>query len=231
MPSALSAAPRRAVVYVLTLLLLVVVVPAHAQGGDAGVRQALQQAVSRPAPSEVDAAAVATLEFRRDPAVSARVQQETIRALGRTPDQVADLDKVIGSGQMMREFDTILRRYGYDPGNLGDVLAAHLLISWEVVNDRDSRGSPDGQRAVRRQLIGPLAAVPDVAAMSDAAKQAQAERTAYLTMVSALSYQSLKREGDRQALAALAAGVQRSLQDNGVDLRRVTLDDGGLVAR
>ena len=202
-----------------------------AADGDAAVQRALQQAVSRAAPSDVDVADVRALSFRRDPAVSARVQQETIRAFGRNPQQVADLEKVIGSGEMLREFDKILRRYGYDPTNLGDVLAAHLLISWEVVNDRDSRQSPAGQRAVRRQLIGPLAAVPEVAAMSDAAKQAQAERTAYLTMVSALSYQTLKREGNRDALQALSASVRQGLQGNGVDLQRVSLEDGGLVAR
>jgi len=204
---------------------------AHAADGDAAVRRALQQAIARPAPAQVDARAVDTLAFRRDPAVSARVQQETIRAFGRNPQQVADLEKVIGSGEMLREFDRILRRYGYDPTNLGDVLAAHLLISWEVVNDRDSRQSPAGQRAVRRQLIGPLAAVPEVAAMSDAAKQAQAERTAYLTMVSALTYQTLKRNGDRQALTALSANVRQGLQGNGVDLQRVSLGDAGLVTR
>ena len=215
----------------LALVCLTWTLSAFAQDGDAGVRQALQRAVSRPAPAQVDAAAVEALSFRRDPAVSARVQQDTIRAFGRTPGQVADLETVIGSGRMMREFDAILRRYGYDPHNLGDVLAAHLLISWEVANDGDSRASPEGQRAVRRQLIGPLAAVPELAAMSDAAKQAQAERTAYLTMVSAVSYQSLKRQGDRQALAALAAGMQRSLQETGVDLQRLTLGEDGLVER
>lgn len=204
---------------------------ASAADGDAGVQRALQQAISRPAPAQVDAQAVETLSFRRDAAVSARVQQETIRAFGRNPQQVADLEKVIGSGEMLREFDKILRRYGYDPTNLGDVLAAHLLISWEVVNDRDSRQSPDGQRAVRRQLIGPLAAVPDVAAMSDADKQAQAERTAYLTMVSALTYQSMKQQGNRQALTALSASVRQGLQGNGVDLQRVSLGEGGLVTR
>jgi|GEM_PF-1017183 len=202
-----------------------------ANGGEVGVRRALQEAVARPAPAQVDARAVDTLAFRRDPAVTARVQQETIRAFGRNPQQVANLEKVIGSGDMMREFDRILRRYGYDPANLGDVLAAHLLISWEVANDRDSRQSPAGQRAVRRQLIGPLAAVPEVAAMSDAAKQAQAERTAYLTMVSALTYQSMKRDGNRDGLRTLAAGVRQGLQGNGVDLQRLTLGDGGLVAR
>lgn len=204
---------------------------ASAAGGDAGVQRALQQAIARPAPAQVDAQAVETLSFRRDAAVSTRVQQETIRAFGRNPQQVADLEQVIGSGEMLREFDKILRRYGYDPTNLGDVLAAHLLISWEVVNDRDSRQSPEGQRAVRRQLIGPLAAVPDVAAMSDADKQAQAERTAYLTMVSALTYQTLKRDGNRQALTALSASVRQGLQGSGVDLQRVSLEDGGLVTR
>lgn len=203
----------------------------HAADGDAAVQRALQQAVSRPAPAQVDAQAVQTLSFRRDPAISARVQQETIQAFGRNTQQVADLEKVIGSGELLRQFDGILRRYGYDPTNLGDVLAAHLLISWEVANDRDSARVPDGQRAVRRQLIGPLAAVPQIAGMSDAAKQAQAERTAYLTMVSALSYQTMKRQGNREALTALASGVRKGLQGNGIDLQRIELTDDGLVAR
>ena len=213
------------------LVLLATSTLALASDGDAAVHRALQQALSRPAPAEVDARAVEALSFRRDPAVSARVQRETIQAFGRDPQQLADLETVIGSGEMLREFDKILRRYGYDPTNLGDVLAAHLLISWEVVNDRDSRRSPQGQRAVRRQIIGPLAAVPEVVRMPDAAKQAQAERTAYLTMVSALSYQSMKRAGNRQALSTLAQGVRGGLQRNGVDLQQVELGDGGLTLR
>lgn len=215
----------------LLLGCLVLMGTALAGDGDAGVRRALQQAVSGPAPEALADDVVAALGFRRDAAVTARVQQETIRAFGRTPDQRAGLEQAIGSGAMMREFDAILRRYDYDPDNLGDVLAAHLLISWEVVNDVDSRRNPAGQRAVRRQLMGPLAAVPEVAGMDDAAKQAQAERTAYLTMVSALSYQTMKRDSDRRGLAALAAGVRSSLQTNGIDLQRVHLEDGGLVAR
>ncbi|WP_052772926.1 DUF6683 family protein [Luteimonas sp. FCS-9] len=218
----------RAAILMYALLFMTVV---NASDGDAAVQRALQQAVSQPAPAQVDARAVEALSFRRDPAVSERVQQETIQAFGRNPQQVADLEKVIGSGEMLRQFDVILRRYGYDPTNLGDVLAAHLLISWEVVNDRDSARSPEGQRAVRRQLIGPLAAVPQVVGMSDAAKQAQAERTAYLTMVSALSYQTMKKQGNREALAALSAGVRKGLQGNGIDLQRVELEVGGLIAR
>ncbi|MEN4901935.1 DUF6683 family protein [Luteimonas sp. TWI1437] len=216
---------------VFVLLCIGTIACAHAADGDAAVQRALQQAVSRPAPAQVDAQAVQTLSFRRDPAISARVQQETIQAFGRNTQQVADLEKVIGSGELLRQFDGILRRYGYDPTNLGDVLAAHLLISWEVANDRDSARVPDGQRAVRRQLIGPLAAVPQIAGMSDAAKQAQAERTAYLTMVSALSYQTMKRQGNREALATLASGVRKGLQGNGIDLQRIELTDDGLVAR
>ncbi|WP_101926149.1 MULTISPECIES: DUF6683 family protein [Luteimonas] len=221
----------RAAAWMWMVWALLVAAPVLAQDGDAAVQRALQQAVARPAPAQVAEDAVATLAFTRDPKVSADVQRQTIQAFGRNASQLAELETLIGSGDMLREFDTILRRYGYDPTNLGDVLAAHLLISWEVVNDQDSRRSPVGQRAVRRQIIGPLAAVPQVAAMSDAAKQAQAERTAYLTMVSALSYQSLKREGDRAALAALSANVRRGLQANGLDLRAVSLGDDGLTTR
>lgn len=221
----------RAAAGLLMAMMLLAGAAVHAADGDAAVQRALQQAVSRPAPAQVDAQAVQTLSFRRDPAISARVQQETIQAFGRNTQQVADLEKVIGSGELLRQFDGILRRYGYDPTNLGDVLAAHLLISWEVANDRDSARVPDGQRAVRRQLIGPLAAVPQIAGMSDAAKQAQAERTAYLTMVSALSYQTMKRQGNREALATLASGVRKGLQGNGIDLQRIELTDDGLVAR
>lgn len=204
---------------------------ASAQNGEAGVQRALQQALSQPAPDRVDAAAVETLSFERDAQVTARVQREAIEAFGRNAEQLAGLEELIGSGKMLHEFDSLLKRYGYDPSNLGDVLAAHLLISWEVANDRDSKSSPQGQRAVRRQLIGPLAAVPQVAAMSDADKQAQAERTAYLTMVHAFSYQTLKRQGNRDALRELASGTRQGLQANGIDLLQLELGDGGLVKR
>jgi len=215
----------------LGILLIAACGGVSASDGDAAVQRALQQALARAAPAAVSSDAVSTLAFRRDAAVSAEVRQASIRALGRNADQIAELERLIGSGQMLQEFDKILRRYGYDPTNLGDVLAAHLLISWEVVNDEDSRRSAAGQRAVRRQIIGPLAAVPQIAAMSDAAKQAQAERTAYLTMISALSYQASKRAGDRQALIALSASVRQGLRGNGVDLQGVSLGDGGLVTR
>lgn len=126
---------------------------AHAADGYVAVRRASQQAqaVSCLAPPQVDARPARTLSFRSDPATSTRVERETTQVFGRNTQQVADLGKVIGSGELLRQFGGILRCYGYDPTNLGDVLAMHLLISCEVANDRSSVLVPDGQRAVRRQ--------------------------------------------------------------------------------
>ena len=80
--------------------------------------------------------------------------------------------------------------------------------------------------------VGPiLAAVPAIAGMSDAQKQAQAERTAYLTMVAGSAYQELKGGGQPARLADLQRNVRASLLRSGIDLERLALTEDGLVAR
>lgn len=192
----------------------------------------LRRAFSHGAPTaEPPAAAIRTLSFVPDPAVTAREQDRIVAYLDKQPGGAGRMEKAIRSGKLLGEFDRLLSRYHHSPDNLGDVLAAYLIMSWEIVNDRDSTQVPAGQRAVRRQLIAPLAALPRYAAMSDAQKQAQAERTAYMTMIAATAYQSLKRGGDRAQLAWLQRSVRDSLMASGIDLRRLQLTDGGLVAR
>lgn len=209
----------------------------HQQGGAAqpashALQATLRRALSHPAPAaEPPKAAIRTLSFVPDPAITAREQERTIAFLRKRPGDAAAMEKAIRSGRLLGEFDRLLRRYDHSPDNLGDVLAAYLILSWEIVNDRDSTKVPAGQRAVRRQLIGPLAALPKYASMSDADKQAQAERTAYMTMIAVGAYQQLKRSGDRAQLAALQRSVRDSVLASGIDLRRLELTDGGLVAR
>lgn len=192
----------------------------------------LQQALSWPAPAaEPPPAAIRTLSFVPDPAVTAREQERIIAHLASQPEGGAGFTEAIRSGKLLGEFDRLLRRYDHSPNNLGDVLAAHLLMSWEIVNDRDSRQVPAGQRAVRRQLMAPLAALPKYARMSDSEKQAQAERTGYLTMISVSAYQSLKRSGNTAQLESLQRNLREKFLASGIDLRRLELTDGGLILR
>ena len=231
----------------LILLAACIGFPCHAQPDGAGrapsadaggkartaptVPAALALALSAPAPATVDAAAVSRLAFVPDAGISRQEQDAIMRELAGQPDGGRALEPAIRSGRMMKQFDQLLRGYGYASDNLGDVLAAYLVIAWEIANDRDSTRQPAGQRAVRRQLAQPLASVPDVAKMSDARKQAQAERTAYMTMIWAAAYQGLKDGGDPAQLAALKASVRAKFRGTGVDLQRLELGPGGLVQR
>lgn len=210
------------------------IVQADARSGIAAQREleaALRSALSRPAPSSVASSAVAALDFRRDPAVTAREQERAIAHLRRSGGRSEALEARIRSGAMLDEFDALLRRYGYSPTNLGDVLAAYLVLSWEVANGRDATAQPDGLRAVRRQLAGPLAGVDAVAGLDGAAKQAQAERSAYLALLATMLARELEGGNDRARLEALRDSVRRSVLGSGIDLRTLELGPGGLVAR
>lgn len=202
-----------------------------AKASERALQSAIESALSRPAPAQVPADAVRTLDFERDAAVSARESQAFAAHLATQPDGGEPVVQAVRSGRLMDEFDRLLQRYGYSPRNLGDVLGAYLVICWEIVSESDSNDEPAGQRAVRRQLAGPLASVPAIARMSDAQKQGQAERTAYLTMVAASAYQELKRGGDPVRLADLQRNVRASLLQSGIDLERLVLTEDGLVAR
>lgn len=205
--------------------------PPSAAASERALQASLKAALSQPAPARAPAHAVETLAFERDAAVTAREREAFVAHLARQPGGAGPLEPAIRSGKLMREFDRLLQRYDYSPRNLGDVLAAYLVICWEIVSESDSNDEPAGQRAVRRQLAGPLAAVPAIARMSDAEKQGQAERTAYLTMVAASAYQELKRGGDPARLADLQRNVRASMLRSGIDLERLALTEDGLVAR
>lgn len=205
--------------------------PASGAAAQRELEAALRAALSRPAPADVAPSAAAALEFSRDPAVTAREQERAIAHLVRSGGRQEILEARIRSGGLLDEFDALMRRYGYSPTNLGDVLAAYLVLSWEVANGRDATAQPKGLRAVRRQLAGPLAGVEAVARLDDAAKQAQAERSAYLALMATMLARELDTAKDRERLQALRDSVRRSVLGSGIDLRTLELGPGGLVAR
>lgn len=193
----------------------------------ATVDAALRKALTAPAPAQADASA---LDFRRSAAVTATERDRMASQAASQPNGAA-LEDVVRSGKLLSEFDGLLRRFGYSPQNLNDVLAAWLVLAWEIVNDGDAAAQADGAKAVRRQLAGPLSAVPALRDMDDAAKQTQAERTAYMAMVAVASHQALKRGGDPAKLEALRRDVRQDLLKSGVDLQRYTLTRDGLRPR
>lgn len=192
----------------------------------------LQSAFAKPAIlAEPSAAAIATLAFRPDPSITRRE--------GERAAEFSDLDESrspatvrgLRSGKLLKEFNSLLTRHDYDPDNLGDVLAAYTLLMWEIVADRDSSDVPAGQGAVRRQLVGPLAALPQMAQLSNEAKQRRAERTAYQSMLAIYAFRGAKKRGDRRRVQHIQSTVSRSFKKSaGIDLATLELTSGGLVA-
>lgn len=199
---------------------------------DDALARALVRAFAHGAPATVAAADVAALEFVRSADVTRREQDAALRHFRRAGARPSgDVERRIRSGAMLRDFDRLLAANGHSPTNLGDVLAAYMVLSWEVVNDRDATRMPQGMRAVRRQLIGALAGVPSIAAMDAAARQAQAERTAYLALAAVAAHRALKSSGDTTQLASLRASVRQSMLRSGIDLEALELTQDGFRPR
>ncbi|SDY85551.1 hypothetical protein SAMN04487939_10736 [Lysobacter sp. yr284] len=170
------------------------------------------------------AAPDSALRFRRDPALSARVQGEqagvALKGLSMTP------------AQMRERFDALLLRYGYARDDLGDVAAAYLAMAWEVANDRNAKDVPGGEAGLRKQLRRALLASPGLRTLSDAQKQELAERLAYAAMRHGVTYEVYRQTGARNDLVSLGERVRREVERQGLDLRRYELVGGqGLSAR
>lgn len=196
---------------------------AGARGGNAW-GESLASLAAR-APAGAASAPASALRFRRDPALSARLQRGqaglNLRGLSMTPAQMQD------------RFDALLTRYGYSRDDLGDVAATYLVMAWEVVNDRNAKDVAGGERALREQLRRALLARPALRAMDDAAKQALAERLMYSAMRNGVSYQVYRQTDQRAQLAALSERMRGEVMraGAGLDLRRFELSANGLVRR
>ncbi len=62
------------------------------------------------------------------------------------------------------DYDAIFRSFLSDtalrPDDAGDVLTAFVVLQWMVANDTKAEPSPAALRAVRRQMVAPMADKP-----------------------------------------------------------------------
>lgn len=169
--------------------------------------------------------------FATDPGVSARVRDQVLAATLPSSPNPAGLRQAVQSGAPWAEFDRLLVQHGYDPRDLSDVVAAFYLIAWEVSTGGDATAQPAGIAAVRGQARDMLAAMPNVARMTDADRQATAETLAFHAMAMVARHQDLRLSGPA-ALAAYRNEVAQSVaQQQGIDLRRFALTPAGFQPR
>jgi hypothetical protein len=171
-----------------------------------------------------------TLHFSRSRNVSRSVRGEIVELMARKqPHARSQLEAELERADPVAEFNRMIDRYGYDPGNFAHVMSAFLIIQWEVAT---------GQTAVPAQMEGAVAQIesallqgPLMVNMSDADKQAVAESMAYQASLAAAIQNDLVRKRDTRKLAALRRGVAVGTRELGWDFDRVELTARGFVPR
>lgn len=186
-------------------------------------------ASSHPADTPLAEGDLAVLRYRSSAAVSQAVLDRVAHQFG--GDRAADYRQALVHDGVLEKFDALLRDYGFANRNLADAFTAYLVLSWEVVNDRDADAYRGGIAALRTHMRAALARNPRIAALADAQKQELAETFGYLAMIAAGTRNQLERNGDRAALLRLQDGVNSSARKMGVDLRAVAMTPQGFVAR
>lgn len=185
-----------------------------------------------PAPAPADPAA---LVFAPSAEVTRRVNAHLAEMLapalasGVTRD---DLRRVLDGGQVQAVFRRILADHGFSDRNLGDVIAAYLILLWQVVNDAPDIHEPQGAQAIRAALGREMAASAWIGRMTDADKQTLAEIAGTGAMLIAAQYSDAHQAGDSDAIRRLGEDARRmAMETTGFDLLAFDLTDAGFVAR
>jgi hypothetical protein len=186
-------------------------------------------AVARAATATPRAAAGPGLRVAYRDEVSQALREEILRES--TGDPAADelLRPVIASGRMMGEYGKLMQHLGLSQHDLADVMTAYLLVSLEAVQGQTP--TPAQRAAVRRDVAARLVATPALQRMPARDRQVLAERYAYSTLSTGLTFQVLKRANRGPELAQFRQRVSRNVaRATGIDPARVALGESGLTA-
>jgi hypothetical protein len=140
-----------------------------------------------------------------------------------SPDNIV---RELSSGVLQGEFVTMVQAYDLDPNNLGDVVAAHHLVMWQIVN-----GTKDPSRAevaaVSRQMRAALASNPEIGLMDNYVKRREAEIMVLMTMLAAAIYEPPHRAGNQVAVREAQNVIHEYMLAQGLDLKTVALGSAG----
>lgn len=167
-----------------------------------------------------------TFLFKPSIEITAAVERETVEAIARKlPNTSADvLHPEFQQARMKTQFDALLRKYGYSPHNLADVMVAYAVLSWEAYSQEQvTLTQIDGATAMLRETV---ARTPYLAKLPDAEKQRIAEK---LTYGAIFAVGAMRNSPDPQATREQVR--DNVLQTLGIDFATVRLTNQGFISK
>ncbi len=181
------------------------------------------------------AGTAADLTFTPDPAVSQAVMELVADTLAPTLTQGvsrADLLAALNSGQLQQAFAHLLAEQGFSTTDLADVMAAHLMIAWQVAHDEPEVDEVEGGNRIRDGVRDGLLQAAWLAYAEEAELQAMAEVIMLGTMLITSVYLHGMETGDAGLVAAAGEEArQMVLAYGGPDLLDYDFTSQGFVAR
>ncbi|MGY6518278.1 MAG: DUF6683 family protein [Lysobacteraceae bacterium] len=149
------------------------------------------------------------------------------RSSGVPRDEVA---QILSSGTLQAEFSTMVRAYRLDPADFADVVTAHYVVMWQIVNGANDP-TQAAVAAARDQMRAALSSNPGIRSMDNHALQREAETMILLTMLGAAIYEPQRRAGNQVAVREAQAVVHEYMLAQGFDMKSVALGPQGIQAR
>ncbi|MGE7414681.1 hypothetical protein [Methylobacterium tarhaniae] len=220
-----------AVIPVAAALIPLLAAAAPAQDVGTGILQGTQQqfrtldarSVGEVARSESGDASPA-LPFASNAELRAATVARHVRKL-RASNPIAAAE--VAREMARHDYDAIFRSFLSDtalrPDDAGDVLTAFIVLQWMVANDTKAEPSPAALRAVRRQMVAPMADRPPLSQASTRA--AFAEQVKLRTVLHHAGWQAAQRLG---MVPSFVATLSKDFIPP-AKLRAVALTDNGLV--
>lgn len=175
------------------------------------------------------------LRFTPAPAVTRSTNARLVDTLsgamaqGRSPEEFR---RLLDGGDLHRGFRDLIGKYGFSDRDLADVIAGHLVMSWQVVNDVSELDERRGNLALRDGLRDALSQAGWVHALDDAQKQALAETLVVGTMLNVTRYIHGKQSGDVRLVSSARQDADAMVQGlAGIDLRQVRFTSRGFERR
>lgn len=193
------------------------------------LNSSVEKAESKARPAGGKKLAPAALRFTRSELLSQQIQSEFLQRLA--SEGTANSYKAMFTDNRLRnEFDQLLSGYGFSSKNIGDVLAAELIIHWQIIHDQNFSDTR-GMNAVKSAVADALLQGNALGKATGQEKQRMAESYGYQSMVAMKLYQQLKNAGNKEGLQKLSNTLAEGMKNTGIDLRIMQLTSRGFVKK